>query len=558
MSCRDELPETILAWRLFGAGFENFGENDRPSVLPRPEIKADELLVRIDAIGLCFSDVKLIRAGKDHPRVISKDLKTDPVIPGHEAVMTVVKVGDKLKDQYRVGKRYIIQADVYVNGAGFAYGYAINGGMAQYSVIDQRILNGDEGCYLLPLADSTPSVAAALFEPWTCVLASRHIRYRKTPKNGGKMLFVFGRAAREPELGNTLKNAAPAFVVLVNAPAAFAARVAKAWPDAKIVSQAALPDQERFDDIFLCAADRADGEKAAKMGAFNACVNFIGDYSSADWLFDVGSIHYQGWFYQGTKSNDLSAAYGRNVRSELKKGGCCWLPGGAGAMGQMHTQLTLSMDDAPARVLVTDLDPARIAHVRDALSPLAKAKGIAFELLNPKDFASPDAFDQAVRDFAPGGFDDIVQLVPVPALVASNAKFLKEDGVMNIFAGIPAGREAALPTAGIAAKGFRFIGSSGSRTEDLRNTVKMVEEGKLNPISALAAIGGMNELKKGLNGVANARFPGKTVIYPNCENLPLTAVSDLASLADGLEKTLDPDGCPTLETERLILRKYGR
>ena len=88
-----KLPETILAWQLFGAGFENFGKDNKPSVLPLPEIADDELLVKIEAIGLCFSDVKLIRAGEEHPRVISKNLKEDPVIPGHEAVMSIVKVG---------------------------------------------------------------------------------------------------------------------------------------------------------------------------------------------------------------------------------------------------------------------------------------------------------------------------------------------------------------------------------------------------------------------------------------------------------------------------------
>ena len=151
MSCCkcNELPEKILAWRMFGAGFENFGENDQPSVLPLPEIADDELLVKINAVGLCFSDVKLIRAGEEHPRVKSKNLKEDPVIPGHEAIMTVAKVGSKLAGQYKVGQRYIIQADIYVKGVNWAYGYALNGGYAQYSVINQKVLNGDEGSYLL-------------------------------------------------------------------------------------------------------------------------------------------------------------------------------------------------------------------------------------------------------------------------------------------------------------------------------------------------------------------------------------------------------------------------
>ena len=195
------MPEKILAWQLFGAGFENFGRDNEPSVLPMPEIADDELLVKIEAIGLCFSDVKLIRAGESHPRVISKNLKEDPVIPGHEAVMSIVKVGSKIQDKFKIGQRYIIPADVYVNGVGFAYGYALNGGMAQYSVINQKVLNGDEGCYLLPIADSMPSAVAALLEPWTCVLASYTIKHRVKPADRSDMLFVFGSHASGYELG---------------------------------------------------------------------------------------------------------------------------------------------------------------------------------------------------------------------------------------------------------------------------------------------------------------------------------------------------------------------
>jgi threonine dehydrogenase-like Zn-dependent dehydrogenase len=204
------------------------------------------------------------------------------------------------------------------------------------------------------------------------------------------------------------------------------------------------------------------------------------------------------------------------------------------------------------------MDNTRLAHVKEALGDLAKENGIEFELLNPADFADGAAFDAKLKEFAPEGFDDIVMLVPVPALVTNYAKFLAKDGLMNIFAGIPAGKEGTLSTAGIAANGFRFIGSSGSKTEDLRHTIKMVEEGKLNPVSALAAIGGMKDLKKGLDAVANAKFPGKTVIFPNCEEMPLTSVADMASLAEGLEKTLDANGAYTLETEKMLLAKFQK
>ena len=559
MPVKAAIPEKMLAWQMYGAGFEKFGKDDKPVELPVPKISEGELLVRIDAIGLCFSDVKLIRAGEAHPRVYSKDLSKDPVIPGHEAVMTVVKVGKSLEAKFKAGQRYIIQADIYFKGVNWAYGYALNGGMAQYSVIGEKVLNGDEGCYLLPIADSVPSAIAALFEPWTCVLASYLIDHRVAPKDDGKILVACESQDDEFTLGRAFESVTPAELTIVGASAKLETTLRKAFPKAKTTKLEALPSEGAFDDIIICGAkSKAFTEAAGKLAAVNALISFIAPEIATDTQFDVGSIHYKGWFYQGTDGREISKAYGKNVRSKLKKGGVCWLPGGAGAMGQMHSQLAVESPDGPARILVTDMDNTRLDHVKELLDPVAKKRGVELKLLNPTSFKTPAEFDAALKAFAPEGFDDIVMLVPVPAVVTASSKFLKADGLMNIFAGIPAGKEAALNVKDIATKGARYIGSSGSRTEHLRKTVELVEAGHLNPTTALAAIGGMADLKKGLDAVANAKFPGKTVIFPNCPEMPLTPIEKIESLVPSIGKTLKADESYTTATEKALLEKFER
>lgn len=552
----------MQAWPLFGTGLEKLGKNDRPCLVDVPEISEDELLVKIDAIGLCFSDIKLIRAGEDHPRVISKDLSADPVIPGHEAVMTIAKVGAKLADQFEIGQRFIIQADIYVGGKGFAYGYAIDGGMAQYSKIDQRVLNGDEGCYLLPIKDETPAGLAALIEPWTCVIASYMIDNRTAPKAGGKTLIVMDDNDRNVyAVGELFKTHQPKSVTCVNANEMMIYALERDLPGASLIELDALPENEAFDDVFICnITDRPFAEKAAKLCFRGATISFIGEYPDEEWAFDIGNIHYESWFYQGTGSTNLSEAYNRNVRSKLKPGGTCWLPGGAGAMGQMHTQLAVEAENGPSRILVSDLDNKRIANVANLLKDKVEKRGIEFKTLNPNDFSSPADFYAAVAKFAgPDGFDDIVMLVPVIPVLNDAAKYLKEDGLMNIFAGIPAGKEGQLNVKGIAVRGHRFIGSSGSRTYHLKHTLDMVESGKLDPSTALAAIGGMNELKHGLDGVANAKFPGKTVIFPNCEDLPLTPIEDINTLDKSIDDALSKSKTSyNMAAEKALLTKYEK
>ena len=139
---------------------------------------------------------------------------------------------------------------------------------------------------------------------------------------------------------------------------------------------------------------------------------------------DVGSIHYKGWRYVGTKSNNVAEAYKNNTRKTIKKDGCVWLPGGAGAMGQMHTQLALEMDNGPKKVVVTDMDDNRLEKLKLHLKAKADAKGIEFVTLNPKSFENEEAFNSKLYELSEGGFEDIVMLVPVPAVLAGAAKML--------------------------------------------------------------------------------------------------------------------------------------
>ena len=47
------------------------------------------------------------------------------------------------------------------------------------------------------------------------------------------------------------------------------------------------------------------------------------------------------------------------------------------------------------------------------------------------------------------------------------------------------------------------------------------------------------------------------MIFPNCPDLPLTAVEDLPKLVPGIEETFAADGSYTLQTETLLLSKFG-
>ncbi len=172
------LPKTNRIWPLYGAGFENLGKDGKPIEVPMPTYGPDQLLVRHDACGLCFSDIKVIKQGQDHARILRKNMAENPVTLGHEISLTVVGVGEKLRDKYHVGDRFIVQADIFYKGVGYAYGYEIQGGLSEYNVVDERVLNGDDGNYLLPVQPTTGYAESGLTEPWACVIAAYQLKYR--------------------------------------------------------------------------------------------------------------------------------------------------------------------------------------------------------------------------------------------------------------------------------------------------------------------------------------------------------------------------------------------
>ena len=86
------LPSGYRRWPLFGAGLENFGKDNRPVEVSFPAYGPDELLIRHDACGLCFSDTKVIAQGQSHPRIF-RDMQKEPVVLGHEVSMTILGAG---------------------------------------------------------------------------------------------------------------------------------------------------------------------------------------------------------------------------------------------------------------------------------------------------------------------------------------------------------------------------------------------------------------------------------------------------------------------------------
>lgn len=518
---RETPPAEVKRWHLTGAGLDAL----REVTIDLPPFGPDELLVRHDACGICFSDIKIINLGPEHPRLQGRDMQAEPVVMGHEVALTVVGVGANLKGQFEAGQRFIIQADVYYKGLGLAYGYQLPGGMAQYGVVTKEVLQGDEGCYLIPIEDTTGYVEAALVEPWACVVAAyEYPNYRDGIKDGGKLLVVGGSASALVGPGHQ-----PASVVTVDNAADAAG---KDFDDIVVYG---VPTPEALTSLMGCLGGRG-------------ILNLVGDKPLSEKVpVDVGRIHYeQRLFVSANDPARAAEAYGRNTRSEILPDGKVWFVGAGGPMGQMHLQRAVMLDHPPKTIVVTDMSDERLGRIRSRFGKLMDERGIELILVNPDAGGDPAAH-------AP--YDDIVNMVPSPGLIAQTVPFLGQDGVYNIFAGVAKGVMAELELGTILAKNQRLIGTSGSSIADLRRTLELVETDALSTNASLAAIGGLDAFRDGLAAVKAGQFPGKTVIFPLIEDMPLMSIDDLKTQLPNVYAKLQDGTFWTQEAEDELLRE---
>jgi threonine dehydrogenase-like Zn-dependent dehydrogenase len=562
--------ETV-AWNMYGAGVEQIGRDGKPERFPVPEPDDDQLLVRVDAVGMCFSDVKLIQQGGKHPKLYNRDLASEPTRLGHEAALTVLHVGERLRDRYVPGQRLAMQPDIYVNGRSTAYGYTIPGGLTQFHLLGPEVLAADDGAYVLPAAPSMGYAETALSEPWACVEAAYTQRRRLVPRQGGT-LWIVGRPGDTTDYTFSRFLDAPATIVLSDVPPALQALVEREAAGRTVLRRDGLAPEDYadlgqeltggqgFDDIVLldprsAAAVSAAAKLIARRGTFNMVGRTPLDGKPA---VDVGRLHYDYTAYVGNPGREIADSYGeeRN-RCELRPGGVALFVGAGGPMGQMHVQRALELPEGPRTVIATDLNAARLDALEQLFASLARERGRRLITFNPA--AGGDALRELVlRETGGGGVDDAIVSVPVAALMAEAAELMRPDGMLVLFAGVPNGTLAPLNLSAVYLHNAQLTGTSGSRLADQALVIRKTVAGVLSPNRSVAAVGGIEAARDGVQAMMEGRYPGKVVIFPQISGLPLMSVAELAERYPEIGSQLGAGGVWTPEAEAALIERFWR
>jgi threonine dehydrogenase-like Zn-dependent dehydrogenase len=553
-----DLPPTEYAVQLVGPDKLVF--NKRKKVFAPGK---HQILCRVEAVGLCFSDLKLLKQFSSHVRkseIVSgidsgvlKEIHSyvpgkSATVPGHETVIRIEAVGPGVKD-FKPGERFLVQTDyrwLRTASSNAAFGYNFEGALQEYVLMDKRIITSPEGdSMLIPVSEGLSASAAALVEPWACVEDAYASAERRKLKPDGQMLVVADVNVTEDTFADLFNRyGRPAQVTwLSRFPTPAGLDVTETG--ATNISELA---ETGYDDVIYFGSEVKTVEalfaKVAPHGLFN--IVLCGGRFGRDIVTMVGRVHYGGIRIIGTTGSDPAESMEYIPETgEIRPGDKINVIGAGGPMGTMHIIRNICQGIEGISIFASDMDENRLAALSETVKPLAKKNNVRYKPYNP------------AKAKIAGVFDYVVLMVPQPELVADSVENAAKDGIINIFAGLPATVTAKLNLNAYIEKRLYFIGTSGSVLEDMKRVLAKAESGRLDTNISVGAVCGLDGAIEGIQAVENRSIAGKIIVYPACKGMGLMQLAKLEEKMPHIAEHLN-NGLWTSQTELKLLQIYSK
>ena len=221
-----------------------------------PEIKDDEILVKVVSDSICMSTWKTVKQGANHKRV-PNDVADHPIIIGHEFAGDIVQVGKKWQDTFQPGQKFAQQPAIPGQMESPGYSYAWCGGDTQYCIFPNDII--EAGC--LWTFEGDGYFASSVAEP---------VSYGLTFENKPKRIVVTEindeRINRAREVISEEEAAAHGVELIY---------VNTATMQDQVKELMALTDGKGYDDVFVYIPNRAVCEMGNSIMAYDGCMNLF-------------------------------------------------------------------------------------------------------------------------------------------------------------------------------------------------------------------------------------------------------------------------------------------
>jgi len=178
----------------------------------------------------------------------------------------------------------------------------------------------------------------------------------------------------------------------------------------------------------------------------------------------------------------------------IVEGGNMAILAGAGPMGMGAIDYAIHCDRKPGLLVVTDIDDARLERASKILTvEEAEKNGVKLIYLNTSKIDNVVQYLISLTDGK--GYDDVFVFAPVKPVVEQGDKILGKDGCLNFFAG-PTNPEfsAEFNFYNVHYNSTHVVGTSGGNTDDMIESLKMMEKGLINPAAMITHVGGLNSV----------------------------------------------------------------
>ncbi|PIE77133.1 MAG: L-sorbose 1-phosphate reductase [Clostridiales bacterium] len=312
-----------------------YGKEDlRLESFDLPEIKDDEILIKIVSDSICMSSYKAAKQGTDHKRV-PDDVAENPIIIGHEFCGDIVKVGARWQDEWKVGEKFSIQPAINLNGTLWAPGYSYEqlGGSATYAIVPSEFM--EEKCLLKYGGDAY--FYGSLSEPMSCIVGAFHANYHTEAgsyvhqmeiKAGGNLAILAGagpmglgavdyaihapiKAARVvvTDINQTrLDRAASIITPEMAAQEGVELIYMNTGEGDGVKKMMDLTDGHGYDDVFVFAPVQPVVEMGDKLLAKDGCLNFFAGPTDPTFAaqFNFYNVHYGATHVVGTSGGNTA------------------------------------------------------------------------------------------------------------------------------------------------------------------------------------------------------------------------------------------------------------
>jgi D-arabinose 1-dehydrogenase-like Zn-dependent alcohol dehydrogenase len=548
------IPATQYAVQLIGPD-ELTLNTSKPVVHPGPY----QILAKIECVGLCFSDLKLLSQFSGHARKseivdgLAKEIldeipsyvpNDEPTVPGHEVVCRIIEIGDQVK-HHEIGERCLIQADfrqLPTAGSNAAFGYNFEGALQEYVLLDERVVIDRDGeRFLIPVAEHLGASQAALVEPWACVEDSYVVVERTTVLPGGRLLIVAAAGHEIQGVEASYGNAPPATITAITDESQRDS--VSALGDVTFTDSVADVADEGFDDVIYFGSSKADLDALNDKLAVRGIINIVlgGEAIGERVHVGVGRVHYGFTRWVGTTGSDASEGYKRvPEHPEVRDGDSVVVIGAGGPMGQMHVIRNICSGRSDLSVTATDLDDTRLEALARKCETIAATNNVTLRMVNTKSEQLDNTFSYWAL------------MAPISVLVEQAIAGSKPNALINIFAGIPAPVKHDLDLDTYIANDLYMFGTSGSTISDMKIVLQKVTDGQLNTNTSVDAISGMAGATGGIDAVKNRTMAGKIIVYPQLHDIGLIPLSQLGEHFPTVAAKLnDGQWCSEAEAELL-------